>query len=115
MQAQELRIGNWVAIDDLPIEQVTLELFATLKEHPNTLSLFKPIPLTEEWLIKFGFENDGNDNYKIKGIRYNVYKPVDYVGYLFCENRLVLREIKHVHQLQNLYFALTGSELKLKQ
>jgi hypothetical protein len=31
------------------------------------------------------------------------------------ESIVTLKSIKHVHQLQNLYFALTGEELTLKQ
>ena len=68
-----------------------------------------PIPLTEEWLLKFGFEwkiqHQGfyNGRFKID----EKYKE----GYrLYFGGEKI--DVKHVHQLQNLYFALTGEELK---
>ena len=65
----------------------------------------KPIPLTEEWLLKFGFRESNKYLFKYKlGLK----KRGD--NY-FYDNI----SIKHVHQLQNLYFALTGEELTLKQ
>ena len=80
--------------------------------------LVNPISLTEEWLIKLGFEKDLQINlYRL----YNDFGTIVYypkssvekskfsfmlIGYCF-----VTYEISHVHQLQNLYFALTGSEL----
>ena len=69
----------------------------------------KPIPLTEEWLIKFGFEKV-NGWYDYTGwFKDMVEIECDYNGYKFV-NYLNL-EIKHVHKLQNLYFALTNKEL----
>jgi len=82
------------------------------------LRIFNPIPLTEEWLIKLGFERDLQINlYRL----YNDFGTIVYypkssvekskfsfmlIGYCF-----VTYEILHLHELQNLYFALTGSEL----
>jgi len=90
-----------------------------------------PIPLNEEWLLKFGFKKDcfGSWNYFIKKstIYFSKIQIVpDYV-YLrqgtqkkphqdhLCtiHNRDIQGEI-YVHQLQNLYFALTGEELTTK-
>ncbi len=61
MNAQELRIGNYVSIyKDVDAEEkdfirpVGLWDFATyLQSTPNDYS---PIPLTEDWLVKFGFK-----------------------------------------------------------
>lgn len=76
---------------------------------------FKPIPLTDEWLLKFGFEKIENN-----------WKVLDYVCFklswerlaglvlVFDNESIFLPQIKYVHQLQNLYFALTGEELTLK-
>ena len=63
----------------------------------------KPILLTEEWLLKFGFSIFKN-MYFIKGMQ--IWKCND----LFLCNKNGIY-IKYVHQLQNLYFALTGKEL----
>ncbi len=108
MKATELRIGNWVQIDDLPNEQVTLELFATLAQVPGTISKFYGIRLTEEWLEKFGLcENNEYHHYlTFTG------KKIHYCVNSFNDEWI---EIKYVHQLQNLYHSLTGEELKVKE
>lgn len=71
---------------------------------------FKPIPLTEEWLLKFGFEE------KYGYIKNGVHLNTDYS--LFIEDEIGFNEwtadCEYVHQLQNLYFALTGEELIIK-
>ncbi len=99
MKANELRIGNYV-YDNLggvlKIKGISLD---------STLSHIKPIPLTEEWLFKFrlmsiktelGFWNNGDAIYFSYGFEKSI-------------------ELKYVHQLQNLYFALTGEELKCNE
>ena len=87
---------------------------------PYTDDRVKPIPLTEELLLKCGFRGSYSNELYInikKGT--NLYS----LGYNFIENRCYLdvdftfidldNEIKYLHQLQNLYFVLTGEELKI--
>ena len=59
MKAQELRIGNYYLQDCLggDISQITAEDILELYDYPLE-DYFKPIPLTEEWLLKFGFEKN---------------------------------------------------------
>ena len=106
MKANELRIGNWF------IEYEEPQQFDGDFYH---LSDIKPIPLTREWLLKFGFTQI-NNRFTLENFRFHIEKPCNYHGFLFCENHIVITDkIKHVHQLQNLYFALTGEELTIKQ
>jgi hypothetical protein len=83
-----------------------------------------PIPLTPEWLERCGFEKAG-DAFDIKtqfgairhmfnkiilffGSEYQLSVSMDYdVMTLPCQ-------CEHLHQLQNLYIALTGEELNVK-
>ena len=75
-----------------------------------------PIPITEEWLLKFGFEKNhkhGIENYVFIDFTYypsnNQVKIFDrFGGCIYVEN------ILFVHQLRNLYFALTQTELQTK-
>ena len=114
MKITELRVGNWVKRDYQPDGfQVDVNSFIVCARDPE---MYQPIPLTEEWLLKFGFEKDGNKIYRN--------------GRFFIENlfrnRMTFRitinnaesahtnSIEYVHQLQNLYFALTGTELEMK-
>lgn len=81
----------------------------------------QPIPLTEEWLFNFGFEVQETSE-SLKGFGRD---DIDYIflsGITENKNMIliwsiklngVLTHVEHVHQLQNLYFALTGEELTL--
>jgi len=119
MEARELRIGNYVYVSNFgecrisgldKIDNTILPIVEDgEKEIKVNLSLIVGVPLTEDWLLSFGFEEDGQlfhnqiALYKngIRGFNYNV-------NYFEHEN---LEEIKYVHQLQNLYYALTTQEL----
>jgi len=82
-----------------------------------------PIPLTEEWLVKFGFnqktyfDTDGCEYYEFKNGSFKIYNSEYseefHVDFNVSDGCSV--HVKTVHQLQNLYFALTGEELTLKQ
>ena len=102
MKANELRIGNWVMYNSKI--QVNENKIRECVDHPDR---FAPIPLTEEWLLKFGFEysdlNGDSGLWKIPPFQiYGKYNQFIY------DYRL---DVNYVHQLQNLYFALTGEEL----
>lgn len=121
MKASELRIGNWLNwfstyhCNGYFDKQLEIEDFTQ-----TDLSSARPIPLTEEWLLKFGFEkklNCSNMIYYILAdkclLEYNLtHNIADIVKKV---NLDLFIDIKHVHQLQNLYFALTNEELTLKQ
>jgi len=116
MNANELRIGNYI-LDGKDVWEVDNATIFTMVDHDEEWH-YKPIPLTEEWLVRFGF-NDYKDRFsltngccdddfwieiveEIKGVREK----------MFCLRYSKLNlHIEHVHQLQNLYFALTGQEL----
>lgn len=108
MNEEELRIGNYVNIEDTILRVDLQELY-------YNSSLMNPIPLTEEWLLKFGFESMYS-NYIIKaGDYYNSIKQ-DCGKWIYSYDEsdagcYELKEIKYVHQLQNLYFALNDKEL----
>ena len=122
MKAMELRIGDYVnyrcdALDiHIPVYQVGNG--ADIQVHENH-GYFSPIPLTEEWLLKFGFRVRDDNEYLDIRIRNMLYLAVHLrtldviLGYNY-EWTLPIKTIKYVHQLQNLYFALTGEELTIK-
>ena len=90
------------------------------QERPTAeLSVYQPIPITEEWLVKFGFEEDFEGisstwHNEVKSIRIEIIH--DSNGFHSIVGAFgTWIEINHVHQLQNLYFALTGEELTFKQ
>jgi len=120
MISSELRIGNYVASTNFKyiIKEVG-EKYVRIKDinldydynYPLCeITNLKPIPLTEDILIDFGFSNLELDNgefyYQINKFRLNS----NYSGFYYSNNLV----IKYVHQLQNLYFCLTGEELIIK-
>lgn len=138
MEARELRIGNLVyreaMFDGGVIETITgYDLWHSEKldevNHKVEWESLKPIPLTEEWLLKFGFEKVSNSpapnfsyqrsnvkvvdfEYKATGDYFRGWLVPTYGEKDFCMNGN-FAEIKFVHQLQNLYCALTNTELTI--
>ena len=116
MTANELRIGNYVKSNDVNMAPYFIVTASFLKQNEKEMSWFiDPIPLSQKWLEKFGFELDIEDD----GYQKRKYKvSVSDEGCLFFINigyyPEEIAEFKYVHQLQNLYFALTGEELTYK-
>jgi hypothetical protein len=88
-------------------------------DQPEVIDDITPIPLTEEWLLKFGFNNINSKEYGIKcGSCWMSLSNPKNMGewqdcYCWIFDRFKFIELKYVHQLQNLYFALTGEELTI--
>jgi hypothetical protein len=114
MKANELRIGNYYYGDVLfPSEYnvITANDLVELDSDPLD-DYYQPLPLTEEWLLKFGFyksDNYGNDEYRLDG--YSYFRGSFYIS--DCDECGESVEINFVHELQNLYFALTKKELTI--
>lgn len=133
INAQELRIGNLVMVNG-EIEEICgicedYPFLKTVKYGVYVIEYkdLEPIPLTEEWLIRMGFQrekehelfsgltlilsdyiefySDNQDNFSDSCMFVGL-RDVD----MDIENHIVLYS---VHQLQNLFFALTQEELKI--
>jgi hypothetical protein len=79
-----------------------------------------PIPLTEEWLIKLGFGKDDTNTYIHEslpsgtGVYFESGNDWNFDDANICgdfDECIHVKLPQYVHQLQNLYFALTGKEL----
>ena len=134
MEAKELRIGNLLylafakknvvvsGIDVIEISEITHNLIR-FKDGINfsvsKIELFEPILLTEEWLLKFGFEKSNLDEdnawleLKYRYLKFSSDESVEFKKVYLTINKMDII-CKYVHQLQNLYFALTGEELTIK-
>lgn len=129
MKTEELRIGNIVDLYG-KIAKIQRADFSET-EHGIAVKEGKPIPLTEEWLLKFGFEKDedfGNwhlDDYEIYSIKNNsgfrsfICGVKDDIVYWYNDASddyySSTKKLPFVHNLQNLYFALTGKELEINK
>jgi hypothetical protein len=106
MKTNELRIGNWVFNKAHGRKQI--------KEVYGDCSVYDPIPLTEEWLLKFGFREQPLDEitiYRFNGLTLNANAKTHYSA---TYKGGFIKFVLYVHQLQNLYFVLTGNELEIK-
>jgi hypothetical protein len=141
MKANELRIGNLVEVSNnyslrpkgwevAYIHAINIDNCIISWEREFFVCNYKPfidskephinpIPLTEEWLERFGFQKNAIGFWQIKNPLSRLNQPSD-GWYLNSEGELTksLSEffirIKYVHNLQNFWYNLTGSELTLK-
>ena len=107
IQANELRVGNYYDHNG-EYRKVTP---STIEEVWNAERTWcKPIPITEDILLKCGFEKfttkDIYPTYVNKLFNWND-------GILFLVGYNFINHIKYLHDLQNLYFALTKTELTI--
>jgi hypothetical protein len=122
MEANELRIGNLLITYATALPQY-------LRVTPWHMKYFgengfrdeSPIPLTPEILEAAGFlRNDntqwGGDKWQKRSGRkvFNLYNTDNGFRYLDNQGNTRFVPMLSLHQLQNLYFALTGTELEIK-
>ena len=113
MKATELRLNNYIQHKDGVETVYSLLNIAGFQINDSFKdSNFSGIPLNEEWLYKFGFEPlYFKDNTELS------FWTINGSGFLNKDFKLIYFDVQinHVHQLQNLYFALTGEELTIQE
>lgn len=118
INAKELRIGNlieyrisdrfdkrkeWWEVSEIDADDIHW-LSKVMPEDED----FKAIPLTEEWLFKLGFVNDK----VLEFYRNDFTDSTIIIDYNFiCLLGYSHVKLNYIHELQNLYFALTQREL----
>ena len=150
LKANELRIGNWVNYYKSGsifqnkiycINYSTCTIGDTVNRDTVKHRNLEPILLTEEWLVKFGFEKHDNIilptflinvsknryGYKVLSVttqhgneyisirQVMIDKPREEDDIVTLLNGDIHGRPFYVHQLQNLYFALTGEELQINE
>ena len=116
--ANELRIGNNVVWDNpiLNIKeqiQINCEDFELIT-NKNLGNKYHPIPLTPEILEKCGFDSDWSyDIPKYQKNNFIMFWDGETLSASFGHMVDLSVYLKHLHQLQNLYYALTGEELTI--
>lgn len=128
------KVYSWWVKDGEPvIEYEAKDSSGTQVENPymDVVSQYEPILLTEDWLEKLGLikrnqteelpeelqqpdiDEDGDIWYTwVKGV-FNL--EIQSNGEIWFELYSHYKHIKWVHELQNLYFALTEEELTLQE
>jgi len=128
MTAKEFRLGNLISVLGNVVEVIKIYGDIKIEVHSDILQFWEvdieekdedvlPIPLTEEWLLKFGFKRLESPAPEIHPyadyIKYDIVISMPYFefSYSYGDSSRVL---KYVHELMNLYYTLTGEELEIK-
>jgi len=127
IQAHELRIGNYVLINGACQQVTSIDAGNNLTDSAKVAycigdveeaaycasANIQPLPISKEVLAGCGFEFHEYFKFwqkKIDGRRTDMEINQDYDIIDFMRKPLV-KKISSLHQLQNIYFALKGSEL----
>jgi hypothetical protein len=121
MKAKDLRQGNfWDTGGFYGIDKVeSYNIYQlSLMEKGSTVADFyhhvKPIPLTEDWLFRFGFEKHGEWYIKRSLYHEDISISLKHQKTTFgCNEEYEIKNIEFVHTLQNIYHSFTGEELTL--
>lgn len=127
IKAEELRIGNrvWGISDRVEIisELQRDKLETVFRGYMYNYCVYEdiaPIELCEEWLVKAGFEKIGDDCYFSYRLSINTvdelawYNVDKFIRYQTKRSGFTRPfQAKYLHQLQNLYYALTNTELTI--
>jgi hypothetical protein len=118
--ANEVRIGNWIADECEPYHFQVEELrkyvgdsiWAFYRKGSIKAKEITPIPLTEEWLKRFGFDTQDwiishNDTY------FNLFKEGNNYFFTADQHHHNSQPFQFVHQLQNIFHSITQTELTL--
>ena len=115
---QKFRIGNY--INDYEVNEGYFKIEEIKDNGQGNLAVYyrkgscmsinpEPIPLTEELLLNCGFRKNDNQ-FKRLGFSVFLYKDADF--YESYELPMFIH-LQFLHQLQNLYYALTNEELTI--
>lgn len=121
MKASELRIGNFIEQPNGLNQVFSIDAYGGVINTYEQEDI-KPIPLTEEWFLKFGFYKDDRGE-EDSVCRFDISGKFMFSFHLMPDGKINTwynneypehGVVKFVHQLQNIYFALTGEELEIK-
>lgn len=122
LKPSDLRIGNLIQEQNIGILKIELIDRCTVSGFVNGRYGFaqiedcKGIPLTEEWLFKSGFDKVRYEKYahcKLNKLRAYPHVFNNSFG-IYIMGAYSLPYVEYVHQLQNLFWCLTGEELEIK-
>lgn len=107
----ELRVGNIVYQKTLSaVEEKTIHPLDFGTKHYDGELDFMPINLSAEWLVRLGFKIIYETTFETTENYFRIRK-INNEYFWLNNDECPDIELKNIHQLQNLYFALTEKEL----
>ena len=121
----DYRIGNYLQDQNGKIYQVcnidrfdivAISLDSNAEDFITSLER-KPIDITDDWLTKLGIPKKNARHFDIGGIEIYIrwYGSGDGEACFFTPSPMYAAPCQYVHELQNLYYALTKKELTIKE
>ena len=116
MKSNELRIGNLTYRIDLTnkkksvIDKLTVSDIERIEHCQSKIYKYEPIELDNELLEKLGFRSEESSSYELDDIEINTSRELIWI-HTKCKNNVELDIPEYFHELQNVYFSLTGKEL----
>jgi len=120
-QVNEMRIGN-IMLDDehniVKVERINsdrIHEYVMVSQNSGKIypsNIYK-IPITEEWLEKFGFIKDTETNYRWFKLDGSIAFDLDDYCVRISDSWEFGKKM-YVSDMQNLFFALTGNELSIE-
>ncbi|MDB5246685.1 MAG: hypothetical protein JWQ40_1079 [Segetibacter sp.] len=107
----EIRIGNMIT--HYPTGKLVPVDYDHVKSLIRNPEEYNPIPLKAELLTITGFEEIEKNKWNTKLLPFQlIADETDGFSYVLSDNEV--RHVTSLHQLQNLYFALTNEELHVQ-
>lgn len=125
IQANELRLNNWAIhpASCTEIQLTEIDIIQIMERSQDGLNQnYEPIPLTPEWLTRAGIKTDEFgfklfpviDRLSLHGRWVTKNILGDKLDTPFLRMDCTNTDIYFVHQMQNYFFATTGTELEFK-
>jgi hypothetical protein len=100
----------WKKYDKANILEIGIEYPTAIVD----LDRFSGIPLTEKWLKDFGYiiveTNKCVEAFK-NNFRYSIQQVENSNHWFWCDGETVITNLEFIHELQDLYFALSREDL----
>jgi len=122
IKANELRIGNYFCLNTIDENCQPVKIFTQANsmfirdcEHYGEKWTGEPIPLTEDILLRLGFTDKGSNRFSFDRLDVYTKNASDAYEVQLWNFDGNISWVQYVHELQNIVFALTGTELTLNQ
>ncbi|MDR6548523.1 hypothetical protein J2810_004613 [Chryseobacterium rhizosphaerae] len=129
VEPKDYRVGNKILEDTTIYNYGTTKTYRNIefsdfavrdKDWSDHWDMIKPIEITPDWLLKCGFEKYVYRTFEGFLLNFQNYRLVFFQNVMhfgivdLSFGNVKVMNIKYVHQLQNLFFALTGIEMYIK-